>query len=482
MSRFAWLSTLTQRRILCIGDVMFDRFTYGDVERISPEAPIPVMKIQREVEMLGGVGNVAANIISLGGKAIVLSVIGDDAIGQKTQEMALSHFGEPLLVEAGWQTTIKQRFIARGQQMLRADTETIRPISKESSRKLYEQALGLMPACDAVILSDYLKGVLTPQLIAQIIAAANQAGKTILVDPKDKDLSKYRGATILKPNQAELGVLSGKKLSDDNSVVLAARDVLQRGEITAMVVTRSAHGMLIVTRDGQTSTLPTQARAVADVSGAGDTVLAALALGVSSGVPLAEAAALANIAAGIVVGKLGTATASLAEIDQALRQDPALAINDKVLTTAQLPQQIQRWRELNLKIGFTNGVFDLIHPGHLSSLNFARAHCDILVVGVNSDASVKRLKGPDRPIQNEQIRAYMLAALAAVDAAVIFDDDTPEALIKKIQPDILVKGGDYDPTTVVGADIVQARGGKVLIAPRVGDFSTTQTIGKLQGN
>lgn len=482
MSRFNWLSTLPQRRILCIGDIMFDRFTYGDVDRISPEAPIPVMKITRETEMLGGVGNVAANIMALGGEAIVLGVIGDDAIGHKTQSLAMQIFGAPLLVEKGRQTTFKQRFVARSQQMLRADSETTQAITAETAKALYLQAVGLLPACDAVILSDYLKGVLTPALTAQLISAANHAGKPVLADPKDKEVRKYRGASIIKPNQSELAMLTGAKLTDDNSVVLAARDVLQRGEIEAIVVTRSAKGMLVVTQKGEMSALPTEARAVSDVSGAGDTVLAALALGVSSGVSLSEAAALANIAAGIVVSKPGTATASLAEIDHALRQDPALESSDKLLTMTQLPIQLQRWRELNLKIGFTNGVFDLLHPGHLASLAFARGQCDALIVGVNSDASVKRLKGEGRPIQNEMVRAHMLAALSAVDGVVIFDADTPETLIKTVQPDVLVKGGDYNPDTVVGADIVQARGGKVLIAPRVGDFSTTNTISKLQGN
>jgi len=467
--------------VLCIGDVMLDRFVYGSVERVSPEAPIPVVAIERETAMLGGAGNVVRNLVALGAAPAFVSVIGDDAPGREIGRLVGEHEAiDPcLLVENGRKTTIKTRFFASHQQLLRADAETRAPIREATRDRLLARVEAALPRAGAMVLSDYGKGVLPPEVSAQLIARARAAGVPVVVDPKGADYSHYRGAALVTPNRKELVEATGMPVGSDDEVVAAARAVIERCGIEAVLVTRSQDGMTLVTARGSVDHLPAEAREVFDVSGAGDTVVATLAAAIASGAPLAEGARLANVAAGIVVGKVGTAVAYADELVGALHHGEITAGEAKIASRTQAVEGLDRWRRKGLKVGFTNGCFDLIHPGHVSLLSQAKAACDRLVVGLNSDASVRRLKGPTRPVQSETARATVLASLAAVDMVVVFGEDTPRDLIEALRPDVLVKGADYTVDTVVGADLVHGWGGRVLLAELIDGQSTTNTIRRM---
>ncbi len=474
------LERLPGINILCVGDVILDHFTQGTVERISPEAPIPVFHIRHNLEMLGGTGNTAANVNAAGGTAHLLSVVGQDTAGDKITALSLQKFGahSALIVETARQTSVKQRFVAGTQQLLRADTETIAPIRADSATALLAAFDKALPHMQAVLISDYGKGVLTAPILASIIKIATAAGIPVLVDPKGSDYKIYHGATLITPNRKELTEASGLSIKDDDEITTAARALLDRAALTAVVSTRGPEGMSVITAQEATH-IPTRAREVWDVSGAGDTVIALLALGLGAGADLVTAAHLANTAAGIVVGKVGTATASAHEIQQALDEQNYQLVHQKHVNLNQAKEQVIRWRRQDKKIGFTNGVFDLLHPGHLASLRQAKQYCDKLIVGINSDASVKRLKGPTRPIQSDDTRATIIAALDIADLVIVFEEDTPLILIETLLPDVLVKGGDYTVEQVVGADIVQHNGGKVVIASIIEGLSTTNTIKRL---
>ncbi|AWK90227.1 D-glycero-beta-D-manno-heptose-7-phosphate kinase [Azospirillum thermophilum] len=483
------IDTLSHARVLCVGDVMLDRFIYGAVDRVSPEAPIPILRVEREVTMLGGAGNVAANARALGAACRFVSVVGDDPAGLEIAGIlaraADNHEagggeagGGGLVTEPGRQTTVKTRFIAGSQQLLRADVETVAPIRSEAA--VLEAATAAMAGAGAVILSDYGKGVLTGDLVARLIAAARDAGLPVVVDPKGSDYARYRGADVVTPNRKELMQATGMPADSDAQVEAACRALIGRCGIGAIVATRSEQGMSVVTRETAVH-LPAEAREVFDVSGAGDTVVATLTAALAAGAGLADAARLANLAAGIVVGKVGTAVVRVPELLAALHAQEWRHGEEKVATPEVAAERIARWRARGRRIGFTNGCFDLLHPGHISLLNQARAACDVLVVGLNSDASVKRLKGETRPVQTETARATVLASLACVDLVVIFGEDTPEALIRALRPDVLVKGADYTIATVVGADFVQSYGGKVVLAELVEGQSTTGTIRRMKG-
>ncbi|MFD1626713.1 D-glycero-beta-D-manno-heptose-7-phosphate kinase [Azospirillum griseum] len=475
------IDTLSRANVLCLGDVMLDRFVYGSVDRVSPEAPIPVLRITRDVPKLGGAGNVAANLIALDATCRFVSVVGQDAVGTDLLALLAQERvsdGGSIVVEAGRQTTVKTRFIAGQQQLLRADVETVAPIT--CADRVLAQIERVLAEVGGVILSDYGKGVLTDDLIAGVIAAARAAGKTVVVDPKGRDYRRYRGADILTPNRKELMEATGLPAHSDEQVVTAARRLIADCGVGAVVATRSEQGMSVVTADAVTH-LPAQAREVFDVSGAGDTVVATLTAALSVGVGLTDAARLANLAAGLVVGKVGTAVVRTHELLTALHEQEWRHGEDKVATRDEAAERAERWRLRGKRVGFTNGCFDLLHPGHISLLKQARAACDVLVVGLNSDASVKRLKGDSRPVQNETARATVLASLGVVDLVVVFDEDTPESLIHAVRPDVLVKGADYTVATVVGAGFVQSYGGTVLLAELVEGQSTTNTIKRLKG-
>lgn len=484
----AFLPALAKARVVCLGDVMLDRYIYGSVERISPEAPIPVLKVTREAAMLGGAGNVLRNLSALGVECDFLSVIGDDAAGREIVDLvaAESGSGTRLIEEPGHLTTIKERFVAGSQQLLRSDRESASAVSADAVGILLEAAEAIMRDGPGVlVLSDYGKGVLTPAVISAAIAAARNAGWRVAVDPKGRDYGVYRGADIVTPNRRELAEASGLPTGSDDEVVAACRAVMDKAGLGGILATRSEQGMTLVDGTGGKSPavlhLPAAAREVFDVSGAGDTVVAVLAAALAAGVELPQAARLANVAAGIVVGKLGTAVARPAEILHALHAAEFHAAEDKILDRESMVEQAGRWRAKGLRVGFTNGCFDLLHPGHVSLMAQARRACDRLVVGLNSDDSVRRLKGADRPVQTQAARAAVLASLADVAAVVIFDEDTPLALLETLRPDVLVKGADYTLDKVVGADLVQGYGGRVVLAELAEGHSTTGTIKRLKG-
>ena len=476
----AIVGRMPEARILCVGDLMLDRFVTGTVERVSPEAPIPILVIDGETVMIGGVGNVVRNLVAFGAGAALVAVVGDDAAGAELSERldAMDRVSANLVTAAGRRTTVKTRFVTGGQQLLRTDEEAAGPLDPAIGQALLDHALAALGGCGALLLSDYGKGVLDAALTSALIAAASDAGKPVIVDPKGTDYSRYRGTSLLTPNRNELAQASGMTLDSDDDVAAACKNIIADCGVGAVLATLGGRGMALV-GDGAADHLPARARAVFDVSGAGDTVAAAMAAGLALGEPALRSARLANIAAGVAVGKTGTAAAHAAEILSALHEAEFLTGEAKVATLDSARDRAEGWRREGRRIGFTNGCFDLLHPGHISLLNQARAQCDRLIVGLNGDQSVTRLKGSGRPVQGEASRAAVLASLSAVDMVVIFAQETPLALINALRPDILVKGADYTLETVVGAAEVQSWGGIVILADILDGHSTTQTLQRL---
>lgn len=484
---FENLNTIKSCSVLCIGDVMMDRFVYGAIDRISPEAPIPVLLVEREKHMLGGAGNVVANLAALGAQATLVAVVGPDTVGADIQKQ-LEALGIKAALETSADrfTTVKSRFVSGTQQMLRVDREKVLPVPANVESNIISRIEQLVPETGAVILSDYKKGLLTDKIISATIACAQRHGKPVIVDPKGHDFSRYRGATVITPNRKELETATGMKAGTDDELRAAALKLIKECDIGTVLATRSKDGMSIISGNGAPPVhIPAHVREIFDVSGAGDTVIATFSAGLAAGLPIRNAALLANIAAGIVVGKPGTATARPDEIRAALEENvvmekPSAALRAPKLATAQkAATQAERLRTRGLKIGFTNGCFDLLHPGHLSSLRQAKSHCDFLIVAINSDASVKRLKGPQRPVQNQEARADILSALDMVDMVVVFEEDTPISLIREIKPDTLLKGGQYKLEEVVGYDVVISYGGKIIRTDMEEGFSTTDTIARM---
>jgi D-beta-D-heptose 7-phosphate kinase / D-beta-D-heptose 1-phosphate adenosyltransferase len=467
--------------VLVLGDVMLDRFLYGTVERVSPEAPVPVITLHRTANMPGGAANVARNVAALGAHVVLVGVVGADEAATELRGLLTgpASFQTHLTVDASRPTTTKTRYIADQQQILRSDREVSGPVSEPVAAAMLEQFAAALADADIVILSDYGKGALSDEVTARAIAAARAAGKHVLVDPKSRSFTKYTGATVLTPNMHELQLASGHECSTDEQVVAAATEVIDRGICDTVIATRGKDGMSIIQRESAASHIRTLANEVYDVTGAGDTAVAAMAVALASGADMRSAARLGNLAAGIVVGKYGTATATRDEILARLGGAEASEHSDTGFTLDRIQVLLARWRRLGLRVAFTNGCFDVLHPGHVSLLNQARRCADRLIVGLNSDKSVRRLKGPSRPIQSAESRAMVLSSLRAVDAVVVFDEDTPLNLIAVIEPEVLVKGADYTVATVVGADLVLARGGKVILADLVPAHSTTETIRRI---
>jgi len=477
----ARVGTLARARVLVVGDVMLDRFVHGGVDRVSPEAPIPILRVESERSMLGGAGNVVRNLCALGARPHYVSVVGDDTEADEIVALLSDHpnAGGELAREEGRRSSIKTRFLAGTQQLMRADRETVAPLGAEARRSVIGAAERLMGDVDVVVLSDYGKGVLEDGIAAAVIDAARAAGRPVIVDPKGRDYGRYRDASVVTPNRVELAEASGTSVSSAEDAELAARALIDAQSFGAVVATLGADGVVLVPADGAVAHLPAEAREVFDVSGAGDTVAAALAAALAVGAELPEAAELANVAAGIVVGKVGTAVAYADEVVHALHHQDLTTAEAKVLTIGPATDRVVAWRRQDVTVGLTNGCFDLLHPGHVSLLAQARAACDRLVVGLNSDASVARLKGPGRPVQSEAARAAVMASLATVDMVVIFDEDTPIRLIETLRPDVLVKGADYRIDQVVGADIVQGYGGRVVLAQLEPGHSTNATIARI---
>jgi D-beta-D-heptose 7-phosphate kinase/D-beta-D-heptose 1-phosphate adenosyltransferase len=477
------LADLGGQTVLCIGDLMLDEFVYGEVSRISPEAPAQVLAVSRQEVVVGGAGNVVRNIASLGARCLCVGVVGEDEAGrQLTSKLVNEPRIEAYLVVDGTRpTTRKVRFVSEhySTHLIRADWELTKRIDQEREKAVIDNALAVMPRAGAVVLSDYAKGVLTARVIRAVIEEARRLGKPIIVDPKGTDYSVYRGATLITPNRKELGEATRRSAHGDDEIASAAAELGRMVDSEAVLVTRSEEGMTLVEKGAPPVHVPAYPVRVRDVSGAGDTVVAVLAalLAMGSGLELAMRAA--NAAAAVVVGKRGTATVSVPELRSRLLPAATLAPEEKIVFDwSVLDDRLGEWRRQGLRIGFTNGCFDLLHPGHIRVLAGARAACDRLVVGLNSDASVVRLKGEGRPIQNEHGRAEVLAALEAVDLAVVFPQDTPLELIAKVRPTVLVKGGDYRREEVVGHEIVEAAGGEILIVDIVPGYSTTRLVNR----
>jgi D-beta-D-heptose 7-phosphate kinase / D-beta-D-heptose 1-phosphate adenosyltransferase len=464
-------------RALVLGDVMLDRFVYGSVERISPEAPIPVIAIDRTTDMPGGAANVVRNLGAMEAQIVLIGVVGDDLWADSLREQLgrVAGVQARLVIDQSRPTTVKTRYVADGQQVLRADRETRDPLSQEVETLVLAEYQNALSAADIVILSDYAKGVLSASVVGAAISQAKAAGKMIVVDPKGKSFAKYRGATVLTPNRHELQAACGADCSTDQQVELEARRILEDRVCDIMVVTRGKDGMSVIQSNRLATHLRTTARELSDVSGAGDTVAAAMSLGLAAGGDILEACTLANLAAGMVVGKRGTAIVTTGELIAALRPFDGRAEN-KLFSLESVVQLARDWRKQGLKVVFANGCFDLLHPGHISLIDQARRAGDRLIVGLNSDSSIRRLKGPDRPVQGEIARATVLASLRSVDAVAIFSEDTPLQLIHNLEPDVLVKGADYSIDNVVGADSVIKRGGKVVLAELVPGHSTSETL------
>ena len=480
----AWLPQLMKARVLVVGDVMLDRFVYGSVERISPEGPIPVLAITRETAMPGGAGNVARNLAALGSQVSFAAAIGRDTPGSELERLLADERAiEPMLVvEPSRRTTVKTRFIGASQQLLRADSESQGALSEMARRNLMLRLDGSIEAAEVLVLSDYGKGVLEDGVAAELIAQARAHGKRSVVDPKGRDWQRYRGASVVTPNRTELAEASGLPVNDDAAIAAAAESLIERCGIESVLVTRGADGMTLVRPGMAALHLSARAQEVFDVSGAGDTVVATLAASLAAGASLPEAMALANAAAGVVVAKLGTATCSVSELGEALRRDEALdGHGSKIASAERAAEIVAAWRAGGAKVGFTNGCFDILHPGHVSLMRQSRAQCDRLVVGLNTDESVRRLKGPTRPVNDERARAQVLASLADVDLVVLFGEDTPLELIAALRPEVLVKGADYTEEEVVGGAEVKSWGGKVVLADLAAGFSTTATIARMSG-
>lgn len=478
----AHLDRFADAVVVVVGDIMLDRYIYGTANRLSPEAPVPVLKIEREAEMLGGAGNVARNLSALGATTRLVAVVGEDEGGTKVAGFvsALAGATADLVVDPGRPTSRKDRFVAGTQQLLRADRERADPIADGIAEDVFARTSAALTGAGAMIVSDYDKGVLTPGLLARLIALATEAGVPVFVDPKGQDYARYSGAALVTPNRAELTAATGLPTGDDGEVEAAARRLTMDAGVHRVLATRGPAGMTLLNDDGAFHHIPAEAQEVFDVSGAGDTVIATAAAGVAAGLEWTVAVQLANVAAGVVVAKAGTAVARPDEISAELLHRDLADAEAKLARGDALDDRVAGWRARGLTVGFTNGCFDLLHPGHIHLLSQAKRTCDRLIVGLNSDASVRRLKGASRPVQTEAARAAVLGALAAVDLVAVFEEDTPEALIRTIRPDVLVKGADYTVETVVGADVVQSYGGRVVLAELKDGHSTTATIGRLR--
>ena len=477
------LASLTGRRVAIVGDLMLDVYVGGSVSRISPEAPVPVLHVSSQRAVPGGAANVAANLATLGLHVRLVGVVGDDAARLQLLG-ALAACGEidcsGLVVAPERQTIQKLRVIGEHQQIVRVDREDVAPFTPELRDRCIASLCAAVDDCDLLVISDYGKGTCSDGLLRAAIDHAGAAGKPVIVDPKRRDLEAYRGATMLTPNRKELSEATGLPCETDDEAAAAAA-AAQRACGAAILLTRSEKGMSLFPVEGEALHLATVAQKVFDVSGAGDTVVAVVAAPAAAGFPVADQLRMANHAAGIVVSKLGTASVTRAELGDALIIASAEGSPGTTLTLEQARAQRAAWARDKLTVGFTNGCFDLLHPGHISLLEQAASHCDRLIVGLNTDASVRRLKGPTRPIQDEVARARVMSAIRGVAAVVLFDEDTPLEIIEALQPDLLVKGADYSADRVVGWPSVKAHGGRLLLADLEAGRSTSNLVAAANG-
>lgn len=463
------LTKMTNCKIVVVGDIMLDRFIHGNVDRISPEAPVPVLNFQGEHNMPGGAANVARNLAHLGVDVTLIGLVGKDSNSDHlaeaiAEEPAITY--RPLTLESRM-TTVKTRFTASGQQILRVDEENKQPVTQAVYQRLLKMVERSLNKTDALILSDYNKGIIDHSTAQAIIALAKEKGIRVIADPKKIDPSVFKGASLMTPNLGEFKAMTTLATNTMKDIGFAAKSLVKTNKMDALLVTLGPDGMMYVEKNKAPEHISSMAKSVYDVSGAGDTVIAAFTAAITAGADPVDAMSLANTAAGLVVGKSGTATVMPGEI--LADTSPRFAHTEKDLLSL-----VNIWRESGMKIGFTNGCFDQLHPGHIRVLEKAAATCDRLIVGLNSDGSTRKLKGPGRPLQTEGRRAAVLAALPMVDGVVIFNKPTPAQIIKKLTPDVLIKGGDYKADDVVGAKHVKENGGKVVIVPIRQGFSTTR--------
>ena len=476
------LHGLVGSRVLVVGDVMLDRFVYGDVSRVSAEAPIPVLAHAREAWMLGGAGNVARNIVALGGRAELVGLVGADTAATEIQGLANDEgMGNGLVVDPGRCSTVKMRFASAGQQLLRVDTENTADAPADAETALLTQMAARAPGCGAILLSDYGKGVVTRAVIDASLRAARHTGARLVVNSKARRFGQYGPVDVLKPNAVELARAVDLPTDTDTEVEIALARALQSCEARAILVTRAAKGMSLAVRGQPVRHMSRAPPEVYDTAGAGDTALAAVGLALASGAPLDAAVELGLVASSLVVQKAGVAVVSPDELLEAELAASRSPLDAKIATAERMAREAARWRERGLRVGFTNGCFDILHTGHVAYLTQARSWCDRLIVGLNTDGSIRAAKGPDRPVNGLEARARVLSALAAVDLVTPFEEDTPLELIRAARPDLLVKGGDYAPEGIVGRELVLGWGGEVRVADFVEGHSTTGVIGRMGG-
>ena len=472
------LDRFTGMHIWVVGDLMLDEYVMGAVERISPEAPVPVVRVRDTEHRLGGAANVARQVAALGARVTLAGVIGDDAAGTDFLRLCeASNIDTRAVIRLPERrTTRKLRVLGHSQQLLRLDWEDVRPCAPQVSVRMVSK-LTAGPLPDAIILSDYAKGVLTPETIAAVTGLRGTG--PVVVDPKHRDFTRYRGATTVTPNLRELEAAAGRPLDIDDpaAIAAAARPLAAAAGFEAMVVTLGDRGMLVVPVQGEDIPVPAIQRAVYDVTGAGDTAISVLTLSLAARATLHSAAQLANAAAGVSVGQIGAVAVDSGSIRDALTARP----EGKILAREDLVARAATWRMAGKRIVFTNGCFDLLHAGHLSLLSQAAKLGDVLVLAINSDASVRRLKGPERPLVPQEDRAAVLAALGFVDAVTIFDEDTPLEVLQSLRPNVLVKGGDYKLEDVVGRELIEAAGGRVMLVPLTPEKSTTALVERIRG-
>ena len=467
-------------KITVIGDLMLDQYLWGRVSRISPEAPVPVVRVERKTCSLGGAGNVAHNLVALGCQARLIGVVGADTEADilRSEMLCLNIPTDGLVHDQNRPTTVKTRVISGSQQLIRLDNEFTGAVNQEIEQYLLERSIAELDRVSLVILSDYSKGVLTDNFLQTFLPIAKQKQISVLVDPKRSDYTAYSGTTAITPNRAESELALKRTLVSDSDFEVAGQELQQKYSLDAVLMTRSEKGMTLFLQ-GKAYHFPTQAREVFDISGAGDAVIAILAASLAAGLSWTEAVELSNLGAGVAVQKVGTAPVYKEELLQVLEQEGISSANSKVLRLPDLIRQLAAWKAQGKKIVFTNGCFDLLHVGHVVYLEKAKALGDILIVGLNTDDSVTRLKGPDRPLVTQADRARVLASLSFVDGITLFENDTPIDLIMAIKPDILVKGADYRQEEVVGANFVQSYQGQVVLIPLVDDRSTTKIVNKI---
>ncbi len=475
------LAAIPGTQVACVGDLMVDRFVYGTVTRVSPEAPIPVLARSHELKMLGAAGNVARNVAALGGSVALVGVVGADAEGRNASRLVgeeAANIEGYLITDAERPTTLKTRFISGGQQLLRVDLEESRAVAGEVEQRVIRTLRDASRGARVILLSDYGKGVITDAVIAAARDAA-EPGARVIVDSKARSFARYGDVDLVKPNAAELGEATDLPTETDAEVAAAIERALELWSTRGVLVTRAGKGVSLGLRGEPVRHFPTTPREVFDASGAGDTALAAVGLALAAGADVETAIAFAQLASGVAVGKAGTATVSPRDLVEAVLSAHTAHIDGKVATAQRMAEEVARWRAEGLRVGFTNGCFDILHKGHVAYLAQARTWCDRLIVGVNSDASVRALKGEGRPINDLESRALVLAGLRSVDLVAPFDDPTPIGLIEAARPDVLIKGADYSEDQVVGGDLVKSWGGQVRLAEIVDGYSTTAAIARL---